>query len=97
MRGIKKRWLTLPVSLLALGVFWFWRSTRFQVERVVIDGHAIEFARHGSGSPTVVFLHGGFGGGPKLSSWSSLQLRIGTSLFNYTRPGQGGSEPFEKP
>lgn len=93
MQRIKKRWLILPVALLALGAMWFWWSKQFRVERVVIDGHAIEFARYGSGSPTVVFLHGGFGGGTALSSWSSWQRRIGTALFNYRRPGHGNSEP----
>lgn len=93
MRPINLRRLGLFFGVVAFGAIWFWTSQRFRPERVVIDGHAIEFARHGSGSPTVVFLHGGFGGGPKLSSWASWQLRIGTALFNYSRPGQGNSGP----
>lgn len=97
MRRIKTRWLILLVALLAAGATWMWWSQRFRVEHIVIDGHSIEFARHGSGSPTVVFLHGGYGSGPALSSWSSLQRRIGTSLFNYNRPGKGNSEPAKGP
>ena len=59
----------------------------------MIDGHSIEFARHGSGTPAVIFLHGGFGGGPGVNSWAPWLTRVSTSTLSYSRPGHGKSEP----
>jgi pimeloyl-ACP methyl ester carboxylesterase len=93
MRRIESRWLILPVALLALGAIWFWRTNRIQVERAVIDGHAIAYARQGAGSPALVFIYGGFGGGPgKIESWNAWMSRFDTTAFTYERPGSGNSE-----
>lgn len=83
-----------------IGAYWvgrgrgpLWSLHRDHVEIIAVDGHKIEFMRYGSGSPTVVFLHGGFGGGPGLNSWAPWLRRVGTAAFCYSRPGSGNSEP----
>jgi len=92
MRRVKPSWIIIGVLLLAGGLVWAWQTNRSRVESIDIDGHRIEFMRRGSGSPAVVFLHGGFGGGPGVNSWAPWLSRVGTAAFTYSRPGHGNSE-----
>ncbi|HVS54293.1 MAG TPA: alpha/beta hydrolase [Opitutaceae bacterium] len=69
-------------------------SPAIRVESAVVNGHKIEFARHGTGSPAVVFSSGSSGGGPsRIASWEPWLSGLDTTAFAYDRPGMGKSEP----
>ncbi len=69
-------------------------SPRIHLESAVVNGHKIEFARHGTGSPAVIFSSGSSGSGPsRIAPWAPWLLGVGTTTFVYDRPGMGNSEP----
>jgi len=92
---LNAKWTCLAFvsGLLLIGLVWFCLSRRVHLDSVIIDGHKIEFARHGSGSPAVIFLHGGLGGGAGLEVWRGWLTRVDATAFCYSRPGYGKSEP----
>jgi pimeloyl-ACP methyl ester carboxylesterase len=73
---------------------WGWRARHVEIGSAVVNGHRIEYARHGSGSPALVVIAGGFGGGDsKIPDMGSLLTQFKTTAFYYDRPGTGNSEP----
>jgi pimeloyl-ACP methyl ester carboxylesterase len=87
------RWFVLSVAVLALVATGVWQVTRTHFQNIEVDGHKISYARHGSGSPAVVFVAGGYAAGEsKLPNFKSLFTRFDTTSFYYDRPGMGASE-----
>jgi pimeloyl-ACP methyl ester carboxylesterase len=68
------------------------------VDSLFVDGHRLEIARIGSGSPTLVLLHEGLG---CVGMWrdfpSLLASKCALPLFAFSRRGYGGSDPIDLP
>lgn len=70
------------------------------MQRIVIDGHALEYVRIAGRehAPTLVFLHEGLG---SVSTWrefpGELAAACGCPALIYSRAGYGGSDPVMLP
>lgn len=67
-----------------------------KLQKVDVDGHALQFLIGGQGSPAVIF-EGGFGAG--IGSWSTVQKDVAAfaQTVSYDRAGIGQSDPGPKP
>jgi pimeloyl-ACP methyl ester carboxylesterase len=71
-------------------------TTSLKLQKVNVDGHALNLLIGGQGSPAVI-LEGGFGAG--IASWSTIQKDVAafTQTVSYDRAGLGQSEAGPKP
>jgi pimeloyl-ACP methyl ester carboxylesterase len=97
MRQTILRRSVLSVAALVLAAVGIWQASRTRLQSIEIDGHKISYARHGWGSPAIVFVAGGYAAGDsKLKNFGSLFTRFDTTSFYYDRPGMGASEPVHE-